>query len=478
MKGSEAEVPEAGRRGEIWGCIAAAVFAAFFLVTSIQIAARRPFWFDEIVTVLISGLAGPSKILQALNHVDNNMPVCYFLVVHWFTQLLHDTNVAARLPSALAMAAGMLITFDCARRLCDGLHGLIAISFLVCSYLPYYGYEARSYGIFFMLASLGLWIWLNVKGTWRPAVLFGGVLFLAIMFHYYAVLCLVPYAAWEATTWKKWTMPLPKLIAGVVAAGCAGALLLSQAAGAKRYSAAFWSPPTLYKLRNTFSAIFPDGLFLLALILIWIALAWRFGGTARPAPMEAAESIGWLSLSIPFAGYVLARLVTNAYVERYFIGMLPGVAVAFSCMVWRHFRETRLVSFGIVAILGSFGIASQLQTLRHPETIDPYGQQTQLRQSLQLEGRISGRREALLCDHEWDAFLGTELLRKASRRLHSSGSLGQIPGNLEHIALCGCFGAVPPDAGLESGGPKKPRPRDGSGATHSRRFARLEGGGS
>jgi hypothetical protein len=229
-------------------------------------------------------------------------------------------------------------------------------------------------------------------------VLFGAVLFLNIMFHYYAVLCLVPYAAWEASCWKRWRLPSAKLIAGALAVGCAVAFLLSQMAGANRYSATFWSPPALYKLRAIFSDIFPDGLFLLALILIWMALTARVGGTARPAPIEAAECIGWLGLLIPFAGYVVAKLVTNAFVDRYFMGLLPGIAVAFSVLVWRHYRETRLVSLGIVSILAVFGMVAQVRAVRHPESIDPFGQQTQTRQALQLETslRNEGKRFILL----------------------------------------------------------------------------------
>ncbi len=180
-------------------------------------------------------------------------------------------------------------------------------------------------------------------------------------------------------------MPSAKLIAGGLAVCCAAAVLLPQMAGARHYSAIFLSPPDLFKLRTTFSDLFPNGLFLLALIAIWIVLTTRTGRTARPAPMEDGECIGWLGLLIPFAGYVVARYVTNAFVDRYFIGLLPGIAVAFSCLVWRHFREARMVSLGILSILVSFGAAAQVRTVQRPESIDPFGQQAGMRQALQLE---------------------------------------------------------------------------------------------
>jgi hypothetical protein len=81
------------------------------------------------------------------------------------------------------MVIGLLLTFDCARRFTDGLHGLIALASLTCSFLPYYGYEARSYAIYFMLASLWLWLWACGPNDKWSAMTFGVVLFLAVTIH-------------------------------------------------------------------------------------------------------------------------------------------------------------------------------------------------------------------------------------------------------------------------------------------------------
>jgi Dolichyl-phosphate-mannose-protein mannosyltransferase len=390
--------PLLGRSWERWTPLAAAALAVFYLATSIRIAGHRLLWFDELVTVLISQRPDASRIVDALAHVDNNMPAPYFLVVHWFFKLLGAGAVAARLPSALGLMAALLITFDCVRRLTNGLHGLIAMCVLGCSCLPYYGFEARSYGLYVMLAAFCLWIWVHGKRKYLSAVLFGVAFFLSIQFHYYAVLGLVPYAAWEALEWRKWRMPSAKLIAGGLAVCGAAAALVPQMSGAKRYSAVFWSPPSLFKLRTSFDELIPDGLFLLALVLMWIVFAGRTGEGSGSKAMEPAESVGWLGFLIPFAGYVVAREVTNAFVSRYFIGLLPGVAVAFSCWLWRRYRGAPLVAAGILVILGGFALETQLSTVRHPESIDPFNQQTATRQALQLESglRAEGRHFTLL----------------------------------------------------------------------------------
>lgn len=213
-------------RGSI---IAAVVLAVSYLLTSVLIASHRLFWYDEIFTVTISQLPDYSTIWKALAHAVDAMPPTYYMLVRIFDQLPISREVAARLPSALAMVAGMLITFDCARRLSNGVYGLIAFSVLSSSALPYYGYEARPYALYFMFASLALWIWLHASDSGKlSSFLFGIVIFLAVAVHYYAILCLVPYAVWELSNWKPWRPPSSKLIAGCLGVLCAGALFSRQ----------------------------------------------------------------------------------------------------------------------------------------------------------------------------------------------------------------------------------------------------------
>jgi hypothetical protein len=156
----------------------------------------------------------------------------------------------------------------------------------------------------------------------------------------------------------------------------------------RQFSRNFWARPSFYSLRTAFLELFPDGLFLLALMMIWIAL-WRL--RERGALVESmfpAESLGWLFLCIPLAGFVVAELKSNAFLIRYFIGVLPGVAVAFSCLLWRHFRNSYRISAGIFVLLTAWGVAGQWATVRHPELVDPFGQQTATRKYLQLEGPL------------------------------------------------------------------------------------------
>src|SRR5579863_3763000 len=208
--------------GSAWSLIGALALAAFYLASSVYLASGRPFWLDEMETMLFAGLPKAATIWKAVSYVDPwGEPTPYYLVVHVFLKLLRTAQIAARLPSALAMVAGLLVTFDCTRRLTSGLNALAAVALLTCTTLPYYGYEARCYGIYFMLAAMSLWVWIHTSRASRPAAaIFGVTVFLGVMMHPYAVLCLVPYAIWDLSSWRPWRLPSPKIIAGAVGVAC------------------------------------------------------------------------------------------------------------------------------------------------------------------------------------------------------------------------------------------------------------------
>jgi mannosyltransferase len=389
---SSPEAKHAGNPRSASSFIGAAILATFYFVTSIYIASHRVFWFDELFTIHIARLPDIKGIWTALGHGADSLPPTYYMVVRLFGDLFGNSEVVARLPSALALAAGLLLIFDCARRLTDGLHGLIALSVATCSFLPYYGYEARSYAIYFMLSALALWVWLGTRDDKKwSAVFFGVVLCLGVAMHYYFVLCLVPYAIWEVLRGKRGQLASGKLIAGfvgvIVPAALLSPIILSFS---HKFSTGFWNRPSLGELRAIFPQLFPDGLFLLALVVIWIVLAASDNKNVVLQPIESGETIGWLFLCIPLVGFLLAEWKTNAFYSRYFIGVLPGVAIAFSCWVWRHFRNVSLVSVGIFLLLAGWGAATQMTVVRHPESIEATG----IRQYLELEGSlgIEGKR--------------------------------------------------------------------------------------
>jgi hypothetical protein len=376
------------------------LLAAYFLATSLYIATHRLFWYDEVFTTLTVRMPDWHTIWRAL--VDANAdptPFGFFVVARVFDKLFGPAEIGIRLPSALAMIGGMWFTYDCARRLTNRLHGLIAMALLTCTFLPYYGYEGRCYALFFLFASAVLWTWTGR----RSAILLGALFFFGTLIHYYLVLCLIPFAAEELWQSRPWRWPSARLISGGIGA-CAGiAALYPQIVSSKHaHGETWWAAPKIRDIASVFTDIFPAGLLLLAVVTIWIVCFDRSKGVPVPPP-STAERTAWFFLAIPLVGFVLAVLVTHAYLHRYFIGMLPGVAVGFSCLVYRRFPNALLVPAGVLAILAGYGIVNQAIAVAHWDKINEYGpSHERVRDLMAMEDQLWALGAHYLVFHDYD----------------------------------------------------------------------------
>jgi len=355
-----------------WTIVAAGLLSAIYLITSILIARHRLFWYDEILTVIYSVKPTISAMWQSfIRGADGSAPA-NDLIVRLFAHLSFPLEVSARLPSALAVAAGLLVTFDCARRLADGIYGLIAVAFLTCSTLPYYGYEARPYALFFLFSAVALWLWMNTGDSTTSAFLLGGIFFLAVWVHYYTVLWLAPYTLWEFLNRDSRPVPSRKLIAAYAGVFCGLASLLRPILAQHRALACgFWSPASIRNLVFTFTDLFPHVLFPLV-ALIGIAALWApKQKKSLVPPMQPYEQLCWLFASLPIVGFVVGKLATHAFLSRYFIGLLPAFAIGLACLMWRHFAASKLTAVVAFALFAAFGLAQQLEHVRYSSSVRP-----------------------------------------------------------------------------------------------------------
>ena len=362
-------IPAAGS-AQRWALAGAWLLTAYYFLTSIYISLHRQFWFDEVLTTRTVRLQNWQAIWDSLKVGDSPNPIGFFAVARLFDQWFGPSEIGIRLPATLGVIAGMWLTYHATRRVTDRLHGLLAMAVLTCSFLPYYAYEGRSYGLHFLLAAFALWVWT----ARRSPFLLAGAFFLGVLVHYYMVLCMLPLLAEEAYHWRPWRRPSFHIVAATL--GAAGGLIgiLPLVLISKRgWSGDFWAAPSGLQVPSLYTGIFPAGLFLVSLTALWVIL--NRGPENLPAhPVTSAERTGWFALLIPVAGYILGKLVTHALVDRYLIGMLPGVALAFACLCYRRWAPTPRIYAGVLLLFAGHGIYTQSLTVRHPEKIEACGQ--------------------------------------------------------------------------------------------------------
>jgi hypothetical protein len=372
-----------------WHWALAFICAGFYVMTSLYISAHRLLWFDEILTALISRLESTSTMLRTLSEVAEQTPPLYFLIARVFDQTFHHSDIGLRAPSAIALGAGLIVIFDTTRRLTNGLYGLIAMTFVATSFVTYYGHEARSYAIYFMLAAITLWLWTATKTDSKiAAAAFGAVFLVGVSVHYYFLLCLVPFGFAALVERRVFQ---PKIIAGTVGVMFAVAALYPYIAHARAFAktiSAAWAP-SMFALFSACFGFLPNAILPAGMIAGRRIVSRKLNEHLVP-PMSAGERVGWLFLLLPLSAYLVGVMVTHTFHDRYIIGAAPGIALAATCLLWRRFRQAGAFSLVLLLGFGACAIGQQVITLARVDSMpaESGGYQQRIRQILALEDTL------------------------------------------------------------------------------------------
>jgi hypothetical protein len=267
-----------------------------------------------------------------------------------------------RVPSAIALGFGLLVIFDTARRLTDGIYGLIAMSFIATSFVTYFGYEARSYAILFLLASLTLWLWVTTQADSKlAAVAFGVVFFLGMGIHYYMLLCLAPFGIAALLERRIFH---PKVIAAATGVMFSVILLYPMIARSRSFSRSIspvWAP-SIARLVDSFLEFVPNAILPLIIIAIGAIIFGRRRDHLVP-PMSKGERVSWLFVLIPCLAYLMGIAVSHVFHERYVIGAGPGMIVGATCVLWRRCGRSRYHTLVLLLAFSGSAVCQQIRAL-------------------------------------------------------------------------------------------------------------------
>ena len=312
------------------------------------IAASRPLWFDEIFTWQIATRPNVRALIEALGPMDPSPPL-HYLLVRGAHALFGTGQLATRLPALLAFLVTLVVLHRLVVPLAGPLFALVVVAALPLTPALHYAAEARPYTFLLACSATSLLAWREVTSGGRRRLGIAGLLVsltAALYAHFYAFLLFVPIVAGEAVrTWTRRRLDLAVWVVLAVAGGLALPLLpLVHACLAVRTT--FWAAPTLARLGLSFGPVAP--LALVAVIATLLGLIARYlsnGSEAAPeqpppaAPAHEVAAAAGLA-SLPLVGFLVARLVTNAYDGRYVLPSLLGVLLllAHGSRLLRHRR--------------------------------------------------------------------------------------------------------------------------------------------
>jgi hypothetical protein len=321
------------------------VFAVAYIIPNVILARQKLIWDDEFFTLYLSKAASWNDLWKALSTGADQHPPSFYYLTHLIFKVFGTSNVTLRLTAMFGFALACICLYEIAREVAGRRWGLPAMLLPLTTPTLYYATEARGYGLElgFLTFSLLMWIWAT-QGRKRlltvPALAIG--LCCAVGSHYYAVIFLFPLGVGELVKMRmRRSLDIPTcsaLFAGLLPILLFAPLILR----ASDYSKNFWAIPYWAAMVAWYQLMLGRmPLVLLAMVGLVIVLkipAAEDWNSALPEVSFPVAIALTASALIPIVGVTVAKLVTHAYTERYFISALPGSVIL---LIWGLRRVVR-----------------------------------------------------------------------------------------------------------------------------------------
>jgi len=294
---------------------------------------HQGFWFDEANTALLVHLS-PGKMIGLIPQTESTPPLYYCVAWVW-ARAFGFSEAGLRSLSALAGVLVVPAVFGGARKLVSARAGLVAAALAACNpFLVWYSQEARSYSLLTLFSALSLLAFAYVleRRSPRRVALWVLACALGLATHYYAVVAVVPQAAWLLLRLRRERA----VQVGVALALASGLALVPLAVSQNSTGRDSWIAHSDLGVR--LRQIVPQLLIgtgapartelkyaAMALALLALALLVRRVGSpaGRGAALAGGLALGGFVLSLAFVA-----AGSDALITRNIIGLWPSAAVA------------------------------------------------------------------------------------------------------------------------------------------------------
>jgi hypothetical protein len=355
-----------------------ALLAATCLVIVVTASRTRPFWHDEIYTILMSRLPSLREMWRAsLAGVDLAPPLNL-----WLTRGVHAVAdvgpVATRMPALLGFLMTVFAVFAILMRRAGPTAALTGALLPFMTAGLRYASEARAYGMMMGLAAISLYCWMEAaqgRHRARNLVALSIALAASVWNHYFGVLVFAPVVAGELARVTRIRQADRGVAAAVGIAGlaCLPLYPLAAAAGGQRLT--FWSNASPRQAFDVYAFVLNALVSWPVALALAVALALCFANgfprrirqadddvrrdpaaEIRRVPLHEAVAL-IVSVASPLLAVVLGGL-TTAFVPRYALGSVPGICVAIPLLLWRFNTRRGLAELALCATLLYFAAAS------------------------------------------------------------------------------------------------------------------------
>jgi hypothetical protein len=348
------------------------------LVLVLHQAARKPFWYDELFTVLVCSRGSASTIWHLLRTGIDNNPLPFYLLTNLVRHLSSRPEIAFRLPAAFGISLMMCSVFALMAKRAGFFAGIA--SAVTAALLTFqYGTEARPYALVLGFSSLAIVFWDKASNDPRSryaAVVFGLALAGALSMHCYAVLILIPFWGAEMARWlsaRKVNIPvlsalaITSLIPISYVPLLEGAKHLIVVSGARPE----WSQAISWMKYQADLLLVPC--LLIALLAIVEKLRQRpdsYVTSRSNLPADHAElALTLLLFALPLFGVALGKTVTGIYTERYGVPSILATSVLLGTIVGKFRINFSKAAVAVSLFVWFFAVQGRRSMPEFPDAI-------------------------------------------------------------------------------------------------------------
>lgn len=338
------------------------IVSILYLLATGLLASRRLMWADELYTFYISSLPSVSDIWSVLLTGGELNPPFFHIITRLSLFLFGENELAVRLPEVIGFWVMSLCLFRFVSKRSSALYGFAAMLFPLVTAAYSYAYEARPYGIVLGFCGLSLLCWQSAaEGRYRKLSLIGLALSFgaAVSSHYYAVLLIFPLALGEvARSFLQRRLDLPIWVA-LGSAMIPLFLFLPLIHGAQTHSAHYTGQPHLGEILDFYYWLLAPALLPLVAVLMLSAVystahaispnSQNQEARSAPAFYEVTAALGFTA--IPVVAFILAMLVTGAWIVRYVLPSVIGFSILFAFAVYRLLEGRAIMGASLVVLL-------------------------------------------------------------------------------------------------------------------------------
>lgn len=338
-------------------------------------ASIKPFWYDELATLLPAGLP---TFMDCWNFyaegLDTPSPLPA-LLVHAVMKAQGPAEIMKRIPMMLGFLVMCLSLYGFTSRRYGRSYGVVALLLPVLTGVFYYATELRAYPIVLGAVAFALWCWQSAQEKRTAWLCQSGVfigLAAAMGSHIFAIFVIPAFVLGQWIHERLTRARHPGMWVAILLSPCS---LLPQWEGMHRahefYGPVFWSKPVIGHLLHSYDFTFAFGWFIpfvtvvafgfLLARLDLLPLTPRDGASARGFRPEE-WSIAWMLALVPFLALPVSCLI-GAYCPRYVLTANIGIFLLLVGGTAEALRGNRILGAILASLLTASILALNLKTI-------------------------------------------------------------------------------------------------------------------